>query len=383
MDQTSNVGTAFSVTVQTDEPSTVYYTVLASGTAAPTSAAVKAGVSGAVAGGAISVPTANTDAQASITGLVSETPYDLYFAAEDGSGNMMSHPTNAGTGPGGAGQITAGYCDVTQPSYVGTPATPSAHPSSFASYEDTVCQTASVLTPETPYDVYMVATDDTHHGDAGVNTMPSVTKLTVTTRDVTPPQFTLSTPKIVVGGKGIDVFVSLNEVGKFYFVVLPAADTAPTCAEVRAGTGSGGASATAQFPLTTVLTGFYDGIVAQPNQEVLGSVWSLTSETAYKVYICAEDNVDQSKDSGDSDSSPNLQSSPTVLSFTTHDITPPEYAPSSSSPRVSQICGTNLTLTSGLNEGGTVFYTVQFANATAPTSLDVRQRPLRHSPAPR
>ncbi|XRB12629.1 hypothetical protein RI054_04g24650 [Pseudoscourfieldia marina] len=278
----------------------------------------------------------------------------------------------AGTGPGGAGQITAGSCDVTQPSYVGTPATPSAHPSSFASYEDTVCQTASVLTPETPYDVYMVATDDTHNGDAGVNTMPSVTKLTVTTRDVTPPQFTLSTPKIVVGGKGIDVFVSLNEVGKFYFVVLPAADTASTCAEVRAGTGSGGASATAQFPLTTVLTGFYDGIVAQPNQEVLGSVWSLTSETAYKVYICAEDNVDQSKDSGDSDSSPNLQSSPTVLSFTTHDITPPEYAPSSSSPRVSQICGTNLTLTSGLNEGGTVFYTVQFANATAPTSLDVR-----------
>ena len=39
---------------------------------------------------------------------------------------------------------------------------------------------------------------------------------------------------------------------------------------------------------------------------------------------------------------------------------------------MSQICGTNLTLTSGLNEGGVVYYTVQLRNATAPTALEVR-----------
>jgi hypothetical protein len=87
---------ATTLAATSDEAATGYWLVVARDATAPTSAQVKAGANyGAVtkvASGNAAM-TANVAKNFSVTGLAAGTNYDLYFAAEDGNGNLVASPT--------------------------------------------------------------------------------------------------------------------------------------------------------------------------------------------------------------------------------------------------------------------------------------------------
>ena len=80
----ANIGSdQFDVVVNLDAAGKVYFQQVASGAAAPTSADLKAN------GTAIDVTAAATDYSATITGLTSSTAYDVYFATENATGDVL------------------------------------------------------------------------------------------------------------------------------------------------------------------------------------------------------------------------------------------------------------------------------------------------------
>ncbi|HHB93395.1 MAG TPA: hypothetical protein ENK59_09325, partial [Thioploca sp.] len=85
----------FDLTVQLDEDGTVYYIVLTNNATAPTSTQVKNGTdgddNGAEKNGSINV-TASTEKSITITGLISNTNYNVYVIAEDNIPNLQSTP---------------------------------------------------------------------------------------------------------------------------------------------------------------------------------------------------------------------------------------------------------------------------------------------------
>jgi hypothetical protein len=95
---------------------------------------------------------------------------------------------------------------------------------------------------------------------------------------------------------GFTVRAKTNEAGTAYYVVLADGATAPTAAEVKAATGSGGATAlkTGNFALTA-------------DTEATATLTGLTSSTAYDVYLVAQDAA----------TAPNLQTSATKVDITT------------------------------------------------------------------
>ena len=92
-------GTSFTLNTDIDEAGDIFYVVLADGATAPTSAEV---VSGTGNGGAAAVTSGNATVNSggftnafSVTGLTSETAYDVYVVARDdeGSPNLQASPT--------------------------------------------------------------------------------------------------------------------------------------------------------------------------------------------------------------------------------------------------------------------------------------------------
>ncbi|HUW07090.1 MAG TPA: Ig-like domain-containing protein, partial [Williamwhitmania sp.] len=82
--KSANVGkNQFDVVVNLKSAAKVYFLEQASGTAAPTSADVKA------SGTVIDVTTAATDFSSTITGLSASTAYDVYFVTEDNAGTIL------------------------------------------------------------------------------------------------------------------------------------------------------------------------------------------------------------------------------------------------------------------------------------------------------
>lgn len=120
----------------------------------------------------------------------------------------------------------------------------------------------------------------------------------VTTLDTTPPVFENSTPSSTsITTTGFTLNTDINEAGKIYYVVVADGATAPTSAEVKAGTGSGG-SGQVTSGNAAVSTGSFTNAF---------SVTGLTASTAYDVYVVAEDD----------EGTPNLQTSPTKIDVTT------------------------------------------------------------------
>jgi Zn-dependent metalloprotease/methionine-rich copper-binding protein CopC len=118
-----------------------------------------------------------------------------------------------------------------------------------------------------------------------------------TEADTTAPVNTSGWPKAdTATTDGFTVRAKTNEAGTAYYVVLADGATAPTAAEVKAATGSGGAAAlkTGNFALTA-------------DTEATATVTGLTSSTAYDVYVVAQDAV----------ATPNLQTSATKVDITT------------------------------------------------------------------
>ena len=120
--------------------------------------------------------------------------------------------------------------------------------------------------------------------------------------DNTAPVFENSTPSAAsIAGTSFTLNTDINEGGIIYYVIVANGASAPTSAEVKAGTASGGGAALNSANATVSSGGFTNAF----------SVTGLTASTAYDVYVVAED------DAG----SHNLQTSPTKVDVTTQ--TPP------------------------------------------------------------
>ena len=120
--------------------------------------------------------------------------------------------------------------------------------------------------------------------------------INVTISDDIPPIFENSTPSVSnLEDLFFNLDVDIDEAGTVYYVIVADGATAPTSAEVKAGTASGGGSALfSGNKAFTTAAGFFDVAV-------------LTPSTAYDVYVVAEDD----------EGSPNLQASPTKIDVTT------------------------------------------------------------------
>ena len=116
--------------------------------------------------------------------------------------------------------------------------------------------------------------------------------------DQTPPTFDATPSLSSVSASGATLSVDLDEEGTTYYVVVANGATAPTAAQVKAGTDSSDSSALASGNFTTSST--------------TGSttISGLEDGTSYDVYVVAQDSV------------ANLQASPTQLNLTTTDTSP-------------------------------------------------------------
>ncbi|GGG91284.1 hypothetical protein GCM10011416_04860 [Polaribacter pacificus] len=121
--------------------------------------------------------------------------------------------------------------------------------------------------------------------------------------DIIAPVFETSKPATAsITTTGFTLETDIDEAGTIYYVVLADGATAPTAAEVKAGTGNGGASVVASGNTTVTSGGFTHNF----------SVTGLTEGTAYDVYVVAQDD----------EGTPNLQTNPTKIEVTTLTLLP-------------------------------------------------------------
>ncbi len=120
----------------------------------------------------------------------------------------------------------------------------------------------------------------------------------VTTLDKTPPVFENSTPSSAnIATTSFTLNTDIDEAGTIYYVVLADGATAPTSAEVKAGIGSGGSGQIKSGNAAVTTGGFTNAF----------NVTGLTLNTAYDVYVVAEDD----------EGTPNIQATPTKVDVTT------------------------------------------------------------------
>ena len=154
-----------------------------------------------------------------------------------------------------------------------------------------------------------------------------------------------------ISKENFEIKVKTDKAGKVYYVVLSDGATAPTAAEVKAGTGSSGASAVTSSNAT----------LSAETEKSLSISTSISGNTSYDVYVVVEDNS----------SSPLLQSSPTLVNVTTSANTLPLFA--SGSPSVSVASnGTSATLSITADVAGTAYYVLLANNAAEPSATDVK-----------
>ena len=273
---------------------------------------------------------------------------------------------------------TARALPTTEEVFLGQlPGGASAISSSASATGPTVEDTVSLygLSPQTAYDVYVVARDDSHATSPhdGENNQTSIVKIEVTTRDVTAP--TIRDTSFTVGGESIAVSVELNEIGFFHAVVLSQNASAPTAGDVRNGRGLNNADIAHGSCLNVAVT------QAAAFSEC--TISGLPTETALRVYVTAEDTVESSIISGDAYPSSNLQDTLSQYAFTPTDITPPTYEASpyvtSYTPQsctctvpAGACCDIQLTIGTRISEVGRAYYVVLDNSAATPTALQVR-----------
>ena len=203
-----------------------------------------------------------------------------------------------------------------------------------------------VLTPDTHYDVYTIAADD-RSPTPNFQTNHVKVEFKTDDEDVFPPQFWVLYPRIAtVSDTSVTFDVALNEPGTVYYVIALPGGTAPTAAEVKAGS------------VTNVVTGTI----------AVGSAWSiiqklqqgLTVDTQYVAYFAAEDSGNR------------LQADIITLPFTTStDRTPPVFV--DSYPTITGVTSSGWTVNVQLNEPGWFYVVVLPTGAPAPSSLQTVQ----------
>ena len=127
------------------------------------------------------------------------------------------------------------------------------------------------------------------------------TTLDFTTADTTAPVFENSTPiASSIFSSGFTLETDIDEAGKIYYVVVADGAIAPTSNDVKSGTGECGSASVTSGNATVNSDGFTNNF----------SVTGLTINTAYDVYVIAEDNAN------------NLQTNPIKLDVTTVNSAP-------------------------------------------------------------
>ncbi|RBQ01894.1 CehA/McbA family metallohydrolase [Pedobacter miscanthi] len=173
------------------------------------------------------------------------------------------------------------------------------------------------------------------------------------TSDTTPPTNTAGYPKTAaITSTSVNLISNINEVGNTYYVLLPAAATAPTTAQIKAGKDGSNAQA------------FKFGTIANTaNTDATATISGLTLSTAYKIYTVSEDAA----------TTPNLQTTLSSLSFSTlgaADVTPPITA--ATYPKTTTVTTTSVAFANNINEAGTTYYVLALSGGTAPTPAQVK-----------
>ena len=277
-------GVTLNVTVELDEPGKVYFLATAAADAAPTSAQVKAcGVYGSssktstvghtytpsggsaiapFACGDLDVQLANTAYVHRLTEIPEETAVKVYVVAEDDENTRLNHFSLLTQPPVSNLQATPANVAVT---------TVDTSPPEWATV-------AAVKYPRVPYALATDIEDVKATFDVAVDE-PGTVYYVVVTKDLTFHEgYTDGTARAL-----------------------------PTTAEVRAGTGPGALAATASGSVA-VASG-------SENTKISTVVTGLAAQTAYDVYLVAEDDAPAP--------GPNVQTSVTKLRFKTRDNTAP------------------------------------------------------------
>ena len=165
-----------------------------------------------------------------------------------------------------------------------------------------------------------------------------------------PPVWASTYPKAgTVGGRTAEILVQTNETGMAYFVALPDGDTGPSSAQVKDGLNSIG---------VTGAVGMYGSVHLDADTEASMGATGLTSETAYDLWIVAENDA------------LDLQEFPTGINITTTDITPPSWEPTN--PVTQSFGSTGANFTVGIGTTGTAYFVAVPNNETGPSSAQVK-----------
>ena len=294
-----------------NETGMAYFITVPDGETGPSSVQVKDGVNYAGVTGAVglignAIVGAGETGTLSTSNLTPNTSYDVYVVAEDDSLNLQASPVQVGLTTQGPPIImvqpspistTEGNTATFSVTATGDPAItsyqwqnssgPLVDGGRISGATTNTLQITDVVVADT--DLYFVVISN----GALPNTQSNQVALTVT--DVVGPVWENSTPAVsTLHGVTVDFSVQSSETGNAYFVALVSGASAPSSAEVKAGTGAGGA--------TPVDAGSV-AVTASTPAELIAS--GLSYETAYDVYFVAEDTV------------PNLQATPTLVSVTT------------------------------------------------------------------
>ena len=266
----------------------------------------------------------------------------------------------------------------------------------------------SGLKPETDYIVYVASQDDGPADDwKDPNVQQSVYGLEIQTPDVSPPLFvghyTSAGAIDSVTGDDLSLVVQLDEVGTVYYVILPKDTSAPSHTDVKgysAGTlTSANVVACGEISVTSASANFTETVSSvdyavttscdtnpATYQSNTGNVHCvacprLVSETAYDVWIVAEDNGKHGIPSSavSSPTEGNLQSSATRVRVVNHPANSPSVtmadvtAPTFVEKTINETVGTGFSLYTALDEPGVVYYAAILSSASiSPTASQIR-----------
>jgi hypothetical protein len=284
--------------------------------------------------------------------------------------------------------------------------------------------TVEGLVPDARYVAYVVAQDDEHAGSdfEGCNLQAAVTTLPFRTRDAAPPLFVAASPIAapLPGAEGafaVILTATLDEPGTVWAMAVPEGAAAPSLSslllhgnssEVReplhclsrrvplangcmptvraVGVSCADALMMAMMRLLAVqaaadmesgaVAAVCNATAATAATAAVCVLHGLAAETAYDVYVTAEDVADEDVTRG-RPLSPNRQPEATRLGVRTHDVTPPKLA--LAAPVAAPLSGSAAALRVALNEPGRVAFVVLPATSPPPVSAAVVARPPHHT----
>ncbi|WP_433833258.1 choice-of-anchor J domain-containing protein [Flavobacterium anhuiense] len=143
-------------------------------------------------------------------------------------------------------------------------------------------------------------------GSSGSRQSYAIDNITID-KDILAPVYSSGYPKAAnILGLSFDFVSKINEIGKTYYVLLPAGSAEPTVAQIKAGQDANGAAA--------LQSGVFD--VTNSDQEYVKSFTGLPLSTAFSVFSVSEDVVG------------NVQASVNKVDVTTLSVMPPAITPS-------------------------------------------------------